>query len=225
MIQLEVGARCVVRSCVRRSVRIVVTIGVNTGAGGASVVAAGSWDGWLSLILVVCESSSWCTDGSTSFVRWAEICMVSMVSSSEATGTNSTKFSVLLVSSVGSHWASLASEPFVSAAFGVVVGWRWAVALLLLVMTRKPKLHDSADEKEECSDDGDCEDNLVQLASETNARSIRDILAIASSESVLTKAAVSASITTSERAVDIAAIALLSTVSSHYSDSNETSSE
>jgi len=222
MTQLEVGTRSVVRNCVRRSVRIVVAIWVNTGAGGTSVVTAGSWDCWLSLILVVCERASRRADSCTSFVRRAKI---AMVSSSEATGTNSTEFSVLLVSSVGSLWASLASEPFVSTAFGIVVGWGWSETLLFLVMTREPKLHDCTDEKEECSNDGDCEDNLVQFASEANARSIRDILSIASPESVFAKAAVGASITTSKRAVDIAASALLSTVSSHNRDSKETSGE
>jgi len=147
---------------VRSSVDIVISVGVDTGTSWTSVVSTGGWNGWLSLVLVVGEGACWRTNGSTGLVGWTEVVVITgVVASCKTASTDSAELSIFLVGSVGRLWAALASEPPVSATCGVVVLWGWAEALLLLVMTSKPELNDGADEEEEGSNDGDCEDDLV----------------------------------------------------------------
>jgi hypothetical protein len=63
--------------------------------------------------------------------------------------TNSAELGVLGVGVVGRLWAAAAPEPAIAAAGGVVVGGRWAEALLALVVAAKPELEDCCDNEDE----------------------------------------------------------------------------
>lgn len=78
-----------------------------------------------------------------SIVRWANI----VVSRSSKASTNDTSLGVLSICVMGGSWATSATEPLDAATRGVVVGWRWAEALLLLVVAADEELHKSGDEE------------------------------------------------------------------------------
>jgi len=121
------------------------------------MIATRGGNGGSCLVLIAGVGASTSSSASVaSLVRRANV----VVSSSETTSS----FSILGVGGVGSLWALAAPEPPVAAAGGVVVGWRWAVALLATMVTADPELHESAGEEEECANDGNCKAGSVVAA-------------------------------------------------------------
>lgn len=57
----------------------------------------------------------------------------------------------------------------------VVVGWRWSVALLLLVRTDQENLEDGCDEEKECANNGACECSLVETAGSSSGYSVSSL--------------------------------------------------
>lgn len=98
--------------------------------------------------------------GVGSVVGWTEVLVVVVVDG-ERSGCNTSTGSAELGVLLGVLVLAAASAE----SRGVVVAWRWAVALLLLVVTDKNDLHESGDEEEDTADDGDGERSGVESAS------------------------------------------------------------
>jgi len=193
-------------------------------ASWAGVVTTSRWDCWLRLVLVTGVCAVWSTDCSAGLVGWAEVGVMSIMGSKTAS-TNSAELSILCVGIMSSLGASLvALVPLGSAASSVVVGWGWAILLLLLVMTSQPKLDDSADEEEEGSNDGYCEADLVELACETNAGGVRNIIASANTKAVPAKG-MAVGISASKGGVNRVSSALLSSGARQDGDGDKSGCE
>lgn len=67
---------------------------------------------------------------------------------------------------------------------GVVVRWRWAIALLFLVVADEEDLENGRDKEEEDVDDGDGEDGCLESAGTTQVRCVGDVLTSSESESI-----------------------------------------
>ena len=66
----------------------------------------------------------------------------------------------------------------------VIVGWRWAIALLFLVVADEEDLDNGRNDEEEDVDDGDGEDGCLESAGTTQVRCVGDVLASSESEPI-----------------------------------------
>lgn len=80
-------------------------------------------------------------------MRWADVGLRSSEAAGRYTGTVSTELGVL---SGGLLWLAL-PEAGLAGTRSVVISWRWAEALLLLMVTDKENLHQRSDEEEEAA--------------------------------------------------------------------------
>ena len=78
---------------------------------------------------------------------------------------------------MGGLGASAAFEPLATAARGIVVSWGGAKALLVLVMTAKPELHECAGEEEEGPNDRNRESCGVQPTGKAKGDGVGAIMA------------------------------------------------
>lgn len=122
---------------------------------------------------------------------------------------------------------SLISPPKWSStrARSVVIGWRWAVFLLLLVVSHHQDLPDCSDEKEKGGNDGNCKDSSIESAGKVEVGGIRCGFAISEAEAVGAIAwAVAIGWAVAKGCLDIASTAACA-VSGHDRDSNECTNE
>lgn len=136
------NADCLVVGRSAGGVCVVITVGVHGSAVGSTVVAVGAIQRLSVSIVSSGVRGSNSGPGVASVVRWA----VGTVLSGSKT-TSCAKLSVLSCVLVGLFVLARKDVPS-SSARGVVVLGRWAVALLLLVMTGKDELDGGADEEE-----------------------------------------------------------------------------
>ena len=138
---------------------MLVTVWVHATAGWTGVVTTSGWNCGICLVLIASVGTSTGASSSASvagLMRRTDV----VISNSETAGS----FGILSVGGMGSLWALTAPEPPVAAAGGVVIGRRWAVTLLATMVTTDPKLHESADEEEECANYGNCKAGSVVMA-------------------------------------------------------------
>jgi len=164
---------------------VVVSVWVDAGAGWASVVSTSCWDCRVGSLVLITNISSGCASSGASIpglVRCTDSVSVLEMMGSKAVCADSSELSILVVCGIGGLWGASTLEPRATRAGGVVVGWRWAVSLLALVVTSKPDLDKSAEEEEEGSNDSNGEADLVQAARESVAGGEGDILVAASAK-------------------------------------------
>lgn len=184
-----------------------VTVWVDTSALGLSVVSTvvGASEGLSSVVSTI----EWLFDllmskvvvvahGGASLVAWAHL-----VSGSWSGEAASTELSIASRSRGGVLWLSL-PELALAIAGSVVVLWRWAVTLLLLVVADQGKLHGSGDQEQECGDDADGEADGVVSACGAVADLEHGVVVAVESEVAAIAARLARRLTAAERSVDIA---------------------
>ncbi len=107
---------------------------------------------------------------------------------------------------------------------GVVVGWAWAEALLLAVMTDKEHLHSCGDKKEESANDGDGKCGCVESACKSEVDGISDVLALATADAIRAKSVVCVRWAAANWGVDVA-LARVRTVACQNRDRNKSGGE
>jgi hypothetical protein len=118
----------------------------------------------------------------------------------------------------------LTAEQTLAVARGVVVGWAWSQALLLLMVAHEHDLHGGGAEEEEGGDDGDGEDGSVELAGCAQVDCVGVVLALISTKSIAAEAVVGCCWSITERCLDVA-LARVGSIACQDSDGDHCSGE
>jgi len=169
------------RLCVVATVRAVRSVVAVHGRVDLSVVVSLV----IRWVVVLDEASAVTTSdgraGVGGVVRWTEVVVVGCGEGSGwNTSTDGTKLGILLGVLV------LATEETATSAGagGVVVVWRWAEALLLLVVTNKGDLHERCEDEEDSADNRDGESSGVEFAGKAKVWEVSGVLAATESETI-----------------------------------------
>lgn len=178
---------------------------------------------WIIVLDEASVSASWAGSRTSvaGVVRSTSVMVVVVCGKSACSdaSTNGTKLGILFSGIL--VLASEQSSATTARTRGVVVGWRWTEALLLLVVTDKSDLHQSSQEEKESTDDRDSKDRGVQSAGKTEMDGVSDVLAAARTESIGAVSRARVRRTIAEGSVDIA-LAAAGAASSQNSHCDET---